>query len=210
MSVFLSLQGCMAVGKTTAARYVEENRKDIFVSYENPAPLLQKIKEHGWDQNTVDGFVNIQRLFIKDEIERWEKCRQHKYVLMDLGANEIEFFTLFYPRSRGFDWDIENRLKEELTALRQCVYLGVLFLDANTDTLIQHKEKDTTRKRGSFDHYLGNMLNRKKEWFSSYQQPKTDFLKIDGMTKEQVGQQVIIWIDKFVMSGIKNSKKEIK
>jgi len=198
MSVILSLQGCMAAGKTTAARYVEKNMDNVFVSYENPAPLLQEVKRQGWDQNTLEGFVEIQRLLIKNEISRWEECQQHKYVLMDLGADEIEFFTLFYPKSRGFDWDTEKILKKELTALRQCVYSGVLFLNASPETLIRNKQMDTTRKRGSFDHYLTNMYNLKKEWFLSRQQPKTDFIDIDGMTKEQVGQLVVEWIKMFL------------
>ena len=109
----------MAVGKTTAAKYVEKNMDNVFVSYENPASLLEEIKRRGWSQNTLEGFVEIQSLFINDEINRWEKCRQHENVLMDLGTDEIEFFTLFYPTSMGFDWDTEKLLKNELIALRE-------------------------------------------------------------------------------------------
>lgn len=198
MSVILSLQGCMAAGKTTAARYVENNLGNIFVSYENPAPLLEEIKRQGWKQNTLEGFLEIQRLFIREEIRRWEKCRHHEYVLMDLGADEIEFFTLFYPVSMGFDWDTETLLKAELTALRECVYTGVLFLSASPEVLRHHKQMDTSRKRGSFDHYLINMYRAKIEWFSSRQKPKTDFINVDGMIKEQVGQEVVAWINRFL------------
>lgn len=43
MSVILSLQGCMAAGKTTAARYVENNMKNVFVSYENLLLYFKKL-----------------------------------------------------------------------------------------------------------------------------------------------------------------------
>ncbi len=56
---------------------------------------------------------------------------------MDLGTDEIEFFTLFYPKPVGFDWDTEKLLKNELTALRESIYTGVLFLSASTEDLIK-------------------------------------------------------------------------
>ena len=56
---------------------------------------------------------------------------------------------------------------------------------------------DDTRKHELFNHYLTNMYNAKKEWFLLRQQPKTDFIDVDGMTKEQVGQQVMAWIERF-------------
>ncbi len=188
----------MAAGKTTAAKFVENHLNNVFVSYENPAPMLQEIKRQGWNQSTLDGFIEIQRLFIKAEINRWDECKQYQYVLMDLGANEIEFFTLFYPKSIGFDWDVESLLKDELAELRQCVYTGVLFLNASAQTLINNKQMDITRNRGSFDHYLTKLLDVKTTWFSNRQQPETDFIDINGLTIEQIGQQVVAWIKRFI------------
>jgi hypothetical protein len=194
MSVILSLQGCMAAGKTTVARYVENNMKDVFVSYENPIPVLEEVKRQGWIQNTLEGFVEIQRLFIQAEINRWEACGEHNVVLMDLGADEIEFYILFYPKSMGYEWKMEELLAKELDALRECTYTGVLFLSASPEVLQYHKKMDTTRRRGHFEHYLTNMYQAKIEWFASRKQPKTDFLNVDEMTIEQAGQQAVRWI----------------
>lgn len=200
MSIILSLQGCMASGKTTAAKYVESNSNNVYVSYENPSPLLKEIKEHGWDKNAFDGFVEIQRLFIKAEIERWEECKRNKIALMDLGSDEIEFITLFYPKSIGFDWDMERHLKDELKELRGNKYNGVLYLDASDEMLINNMEKDTTRKRGFFNHYINELNSYKREWFANRENPVTEFLNVDDMTKEQVGRYVEDWIAGFSSS----------
>lgn len=197
MSVILSLQGCMAVGKTTAAKYVENNMGNVFVSYENPLPILDEVKSHRWDKNTLTGFIEIQRLFINAEIYRWDECKKYEYVLMDLGADEIEFITLYYPKSMGFEWEIEQYLKDELLALHSCVYNGALYLDASIYTLVENKKMDTTRRRGFFDHYLSNLNSLKKEWFTDRVTPTTDFLNIDDMSKEQVGNHVVEWIQGF-------------
>jgi len=198
MAVIFSLQGCMAVGKTTAAKYVEENMPSVFVSYENPAPMLSEVKQRGLQQNTFEGFTEIQRIFIRAEIQRWEQNKKKDYVLLDLGPEEIEFFTLFYPKSMGFDWNMELHLETELNALRQCMADHVLFLDSNVNTLIEHKENDITRRRGAFEHYLTNMLPLKKDWFLSKRDIKPDILVVDNMDKIQLGEAVASWMNKHI------------
>ena len=43
MAVILSLQGCMAVGKTTAVQYVKERRPDIFLSREDNGTVISEV-----------------------------------------------------------------------------------------------------------------------------------------------------------------------
>lgn len=45
--MILSLQGCMAVGKTTAARYLEQHCQQIQVCFEDNAAVLAEIKQRG-------------------------------------------------------------------------------------------------------------------------------------------------------------------
>ena len=45
--MILSLQGCMAAGKTTAARYLQQHATEIHVSFEDNAAVVQKVKERG-------------------------------------------------------------------------------------------------------------------------------------------------------------------
>ncbi len=40
----LSLQGCMAVGKTTAVRYIQEHAPYIHISYEINTDVIEEIK----------------------------------------------------------------------------------------------------------------------------------------------------------------------
>ena len=134
----------MAVGKKTAAKCVRQMDRGIDVDLGNPAPLLQEIRKRGYDQNTADGFAAIQRLFIEDEIRRYELLREYPITIVGTGAEEIEACTLFMPRIMGIDRDIASLLKNGLEQLRQCVSTAILYLDADLPTLHHHKEDDST------------------------------------------------------------------
>ena len=54
--MILSLQGCMAVGKTTAARYLEQHCQQVQVCFE-------EIKQRGLNKNSYADYLEIQRLF---------------------------------------------------------------------------------------------------------------------------------------------------
>ena len=42
----LSLQGCMAVGKTTAVRYLQENAPYVNISYEINTDVVEEVKKY--------------------------------------------------------------------------------------------------------------------------------------------------------------------
>ena len=93
MAVILSLQGCMAVGKTTAVQYVKERRPDIFLSREDNGTVISEVHRRGLIKNCYEDYLEIQRLWLNHEVERWKAAKEHKLVLMDFGAEEIEFYT---------------------------------------------------------------------------------------------------------------------
>lgn len=192
MGIVLSLQGGMAAGKTTAARHVEKNLPGVYVSYENPGPLVREIRQRKLDYTTFDGFVEIQRLFLKAEIERWKGFKHYPLVLQDLGGEEIEFYTLFYPKAIGMDWDLESALAKELRELRQCEIDATLFLDVSLHNLRSHKEGDESRSRGSFEFSVQNLLGLKKEWLAA--RGSTTFMNVDGLSQETVGELVLCWV----------------
>ena len=47
----LPLQGCMAVGKTTALNYLRENAPYVNVSYEENSEVVQAIRNRKLDKN---------------------------------------------------------------------------------------------------------------------------------------------------------------
>ena len=49
--MILSLQGCMAVGKTTAMRYLQENAPYVDVSYEINTDIIDEVKRRKLDKN---------------------------------------------------------------------------------------------------------------------------------------------------------------
>ena len=123
--------------------------------------------------------------------------RQCPCAVVDLGAGEIEFYTLHYPRSIGKDWPIASALAPELALLRQCKAQRTLFLQASPNVLRARKEADASRERGFFPHSTNILLPMKQQWFHA--QPNTDFINTDNLSKEQLCKQVHDWVKQMLM-----------
>ena len=160
--MILSLQGCMAVGKTTAIRYLQEHAPYINISYEDNTDVIEEVKRRGLDKNKYSDYLEIQKLWLHKEVVRHQKAVEYPCSIMDFGAEEIEFYTINYPKSIGEDWEIENSLKKELSEVRKCLPDRILFLDAADEVLRQHKQNDTTRSRNFFEHHLQYMMPLKR------------------------------------------------
>lgn len=152
--MILSLQGCMAVGKTTAVRYLQVHASYLHVSWEEHQGVIQEARRRQLDKNVYEDYLEIQRLWLKNEVERHEEALAYPNTVMDFGAEEIEFYTLNYPKSIGARWDVEEPLAAELAEVRACLPDRVLFLDASDEVLRAHKAGDATRSRNFFEQHL--------------------------------------------------------
>ena len=191
--MILSLQGCMAVGKTTAVRYLQENAPYVNISYEINTDVVEEVKGRKLDKNVYADYLEIQKLWLNKEVVRYNKAKDFKCSIMDFGAEEIEFYTLNYPKTIGEDWDVENALKKELEEVRKCMPARILFLDASNEVLLKHKENDTTRSRNFFDHHIKYLLPLKRNWFIGKE--NVDVLNVDNLTAKEVGEKVKEWVD---------------
>ncbi|MBD5554893.1 MAG: AAA family ATPase [Roseburia sp.] len=191
--MILSLQGCMAVGKTTAVKYLQEHAPYINISYEINSDIVEEVKRRQLDKNKYEDYLEIQKLWLRKEVVRWEKTIKFPCSVMDFGAEEIEFYTLNYPKTIGADWEIEEALAPELAAVRKCMPARILFLDASDDVLRRHKENDATRSRNFFEHHLQHLLPLKRDWF--YGRDNVDILRVDDLDREEVGVRVKEWCD---------------
>ena len=189
--IVLSLQGGMAVGKTTAARYLARHTPDLHVCLEDNRAVIGQVQRLGLDKTRCDDYIRIQRLWLQHEVDRWQQARPWPCTVMDFGAEEIEFYTLHYPRTIGQDWDVEGPLARELAAVRRCMPRRILFLDAPDPVLRRRKEGDAARDRGFFEHYLQELLPLKRAWFA--QKDNVDVLQTANMTPEQVGAAALEW-----------------
>lgn len=197
--MILSLQGCMAVGKTTAARYLEQHCPQVHVCFEDNAAVIAEIKRCGLNKNCYEDYLKIQRLFLQNELRRWQEAQKYLYTVMDFGTEEIEFYTLNYPRSRGQDWDAEairQALAPELAAVQVCMPEHILFLDASEAALRARKAGDATRSREFFEYYLTHLLPLKREWFR--EKKNVAFLSTDGLTAQQAGEKVQQWCEGYM------------
>ena len=188
----LSLQGGMAVGKTTAARYVAAHAPDVTVFLEDNSPALASLRGRGLDKQRFADYCEIQRAFIQQELGRYARTAACPCALVDLGPQEIEFYTLHYPASIGQDWPVEQVLAPELAALRSCRIDRTLFLQASAPVLRRRKEVDTGRDRSFFEHTVRHLLPAKEQWFAA--QPRVDFLQTDDLTQPRTAAAVFAWV----------------
>lgn len=186
--MIVSLQGSMAAGKTTAARYLQQHAPKIHVSFENNAAVVQEVKERGLKKDVYEDYLEIQRLYILHEIERWDRVSRYPNAVMDFGAEEIEFYTLNYPKAMEKDWEIAGPLKRELAMLRGCMPDKILFLEADEAVLRQRREQDKTRSRRFFDFYISSLLPLKREWFHGRED--VIFLETSCLTVQEMGERV--------------------
>ena len=200
--MILSLQGCMAVGKTTAVRYLQENAPYVHISYEINTDVVNEIKQRQLDKNKYEDYLEIQKLWLNKEVVRYQKAKEFPCSIMDFGAEEIEFYTLNYPKTIGKDWEIENALRNELEAVRRCMPTRILFLDASNEVLIRHKENDNTRSRNFFEHHLKYLLPLKRKWFLDKE--NVDVLNVDNLNAEEVGEKLKEWVDFCIENFAKN------
>lgn len=189
----LSLQGCMAVGKTTAVTYLKENVPYVNISYEMNADIIRQVKDRKLDKNKYEDYLEIQKLWLNKEIERYHKAVKFPCSIMDFGAEEIEFYTINYPKTIGQDWEIENALSHELKSVRECMPARILFLDASDETLRRHKENDPKRTRTFFEYHLKYLMPLKRAWFS--QKDNVDYLWVDDLSQQEVARKVKEWVD---------------
>ena len=188
----LALQGGMAVGKTTAARFVAAQDPAVTVFPEDNRPALDALQGRRLDKHQFADYCEIQRAFIRQELDRYARAARCPCALLDLGPQEIEFYTLHYPASLGQNWPVEQALTAELAALRRCRIGRTLFLRASVPVLRQRKEQDATRDRGFFDYTVQHLLPAKEQWFAA--QPRVDFLQTDGLTQAETAAAVLAWI----------------
>ena len=194
----LSLQGCMAVGKTTALNYLRENAPYVNVSYEENSEVVQAIRNRKLDKNRYEDYLEIQRLWLDNDVRRFERVEDLPCTVMDFGVEEIEFHTINYPKAIGKDWDIENAPKDELIGVRKCMPARILFLDASDDTLRQRKQSDPNRARSSFEYYLKHLMPLKRTLQSKMS--NVDFLLVDNRPRQEVAMRVKQWVDLCIAS----------
>jgi thymidylate kinase len=185
--MIISIQGSMAVGKTALVTYLKDAIPKAVLSYEDITPIVSEVKERALDKNKFEDYLEIQKLWIAHEIQRYQKVRDFPLVLMDFGAEEIDFYTRFYPQAAGYDWNPLPFLENELTQLSYCLPDHIIFLEAEDEVLQQRKASDKTRSRNFFDFQLEKLLPLKRKWFA--EKENVIFLDTNGLSREEVGQK---------------------
>jgi deoxyadenosine/deoxycytidine kinase len=189
----LTIQGGMAVGKTTVLKSIEKHFPSYIFRYENPFPIVTKRNSLHLDITKLKDFIVNQKLFIQAECKLYDSFPLDRHIILDRGSEDLEFYTIMFPHSLGKKWPIEEKMISELNMLRTYRSNRILFLQASADTLRKRKKLDTSRKRSSFEHYINNIFPLEKTWFSSL--PHTDIVNIDEYSQEEMKSLVFNWIN---------------
>ncbi|MDM5234712.1 ATP-binding protein [Bacillus cereus] len=164
MAYVISLQGPMASGKTTLAKRLEQY--GLSVIYENPYPIVEKRKELKLDMNSKEGFIANQKMFMEAKIKEFENI-QESTVIFDRGPEDIEFYSLFYPKLIEKEWDIETELQDDLCKLREYRSDAIFYLDVSKENLYNRKNNDTERNRSTFEEQF-KLVEIEKEWYKQF------------------------------------------
>lgn len=193
----LSIQGPMAVGKTTALKELQNLHPEIKVSYERKSTEA-KVNAYNFDKSIKEDFLKHQRIWIGSEILRHMEAKSAGCDLFDYGAEDIEFYTLNYPVAMGYDWNLGMCLKDELAALRYHRPDRILFLDAPLSVLRERKANDKERIRSSFEFYTEKMLPLKYDFIDeiSGKYHNVDYLTVTHMTPKEVAEYIYKWYEK--------------
>lgn len=187
MGTVFSLSGSKAVGKTTL---INGLRKTI--------PELQ-IRE-GFRQNDTGYCMDIEEEYYKNqcwyinrEIEEYNLFRSNgNPTLLLRGPEDVEFYTLHYPATKGFEWDVEKRLHTELEELRACRSDYIIYLDATEDIILQRKICDDTKPRKNMQNWM--------QYWQPYIEPymkNIEYTKVfdtTNMDSEAVLKEVTRWL----------------
>ncbi|EEL86774.1 TPA: AAA family ATPase [Bacillus nitratireducens] len=187
MEYVISLQGPMASGKTTLAKSLE--RCGLSVIYENPYPIVEKRKKLNLDMCTKEGFITNQKMFIEAKIKEFQNVKS-SVVIFDRGPEDIEFYTLFYPKVIGKEWDIETKLKDELYKLREYRSDAIFYLDVSKENLYDRKNNDRARNRSTFEEQF-KLVETEKEWYKQF--PVT-YVDTNTLTVDELEAYFMGWL----------------
>lgn len=187
MAYVISLQGPMASGKTTVAKRLEQH--GLSVIYENPYRIVERRKELNLDMNSKDGFITNQKMFIEAKIKEFQNI-QESTVIFDRGPEDIEFYTLFYPKLIGKEWDIETELQDDLCELRKCRSDAIFYLDVSKENVYDRKNNDRVRNRSTFEEQL-KLVETEKEWYKQF--PVT-YVDTNALSVDELEAYFIRWL----------------
>ncbi|EJR65245.1 hypothetical protein IIO_01429 [Bacillus cereus VD115] len=187
MAYVISLQGPMASGKTTVAKRLEQH--GLSVIYENPYRIVEKRKELNLDMNSKEGFITNQKMFIEAKIKEFQNI-QESTVIFDRGPEDIEFYTLFYPKLIGKEWDIETELQDDLCELRKCRSDAIFYLDVSKENVYDRKNNDRVRNRSTFEEQL-KLVETEKEWYKQF--PVT-YVDTNALSVDELEAYFIRWL----------------
>lgn len=192
MRKILTIQGGMAVGKTTVAQRLSLEHPQINFVYEKQTHFAKRRELLRLDIRKRADFVENQRIFIQAECSRYDSLPEGVSIL-DRGPEDIEFYTLMFPRSIGEDWDMELLLHDELKELRCRRSNRILFLSAKPETLRSRRDLDSARRRGSFEHYIRNLYPIEQGWFEGL--GYTEVVDVDNHSQSDLQCLVTRWIE---------------
>ena len=111
-------------------------------------------------------------------------------MIFDRGPEDIEFYTLFYPKLIGKEWDIETELQDDLCELRKCRSDAIFYLDVAKENVYDRTNNDRVRNRSTFEEQL-KLVETEKEWYKQF--PVT-YVDTNALSVDELEAYFIRWL----------------
>lgn len=187
MGVVFSLSGSKAVGKTTLIKGL----RNTILGLQVREGFRQT--DTGFCMDIEEEYYANQRWYINREINEYisyKKCGQP--VLLLRGPEDVEFYTVHYPITKGFSWDVEKNLYKELKKLRECRSDYIIYLDATEDVVLHRKNSDETKPRKNMQNWMSNWQPYLEPYMKSIEYTK--IIDTSNLTAEEVLKEVTKWM----------------
>jgi thymidylate kinase len=188
--MIVSVEGFKGVGKTTLIAGLKAEFPHFLCT--TGEQKLQCLKMNPLKEGDAESnFYFTRRILVAYFSDIWERRTPGQTIIFDRGPEELEYFTLHYPRQLGCDWNVEKNLNRELDVLRRMKSDLIVFLDVEEEVLSQRRRSAAKKRSGD----AGTDLLNSKHMRSFFERlPCVRFLDTSSLNPCAVVDAVKIWI----------------
>ena len=187
MGKIISLSGCRSIGKTTLIKGLKENMPELITREGFRRTNL------GLNMEIEEEYYDNERWYFKREIDEFDEVKQKKQDAIFLrGPEDLEFYALHYPITKGKQWNVEEHLVEEMKSLRKRRSDYILYLTASEETIWNRCINDEEKKRNNLREWMEDW----EPYFDKYMMSLDNVvvLNTDELSANDVLEWTINWM----------------
>lgn len=157
------ITGCRSSGKSSLVKTLCSILDDVLIIDNiNPIPETR-------DNTVLENYVLTQKEFISYFVDQQLSIKNTKSTCLfqAKGPESLYYYTLYYPSTHGYDWDISAEMEDDLKELESFFSDIIVMLDYDKDVIINRWNTDH-KKRNKQSEWLDYWFNGEKQFFENY------------------------------------------